>query len=304
MSSDQALGPVVVGIAADGDNAGALALAADEARRLGVQVRLVHAAHQVMPPPPGNLLLTYQSLEEVAEVILSGARHAFAEVAPDVLLETVARLGRPVDVLVAASEQASMVVLQHRSTSRLGRIFTGSTSVGVALRAHCPVVSVPSAWSPEPRGRVAVGVDEHGGPAHVLEVALAEAAARGASLAVVHAWQLDRPYADLATDRDAHCTWLAAARQHLQETVAPWHARAPGVPIEIEVAPAWPADALVEASETSDLLVLGRRGSRAPEFALGSLARTLIAHSRCPVAVVPGPDDRERLEAGEPAPQA
>lgn len=168
VDSYQVPGPVVVGITADGDNTGALVFAAGEARRLGVQVRLVHAAHQVMPPSPESVLVSFQSLEEVAELILSGARHAFAVPAPDVLLETVAQVGRPVDVLVALSEQASMLVLQHRSMSRLGRIFTGSTSVGVALRAHCPVVSVPTAWSPERRGRVTVGVDEHGGPAHVF----------------------------------------------------------------------------------------------------------------------------------------
>lgn len=303
MNSYQVLGPVVVGIAADGDNTGAFVFAAGEARRLGVPVRLVHAAYQVMPPHPEGVLVGYQSLEEVAEVILSGARHAFAEVAPDVQLETVARVGRPVDVLVTLSEQASMLVLQHRSMSRLGRIFTGSTSVGAAFRAHCPVVSVPTAWLSGRRGRVTVGVDEHGGPAHVLEVAFSEAAAHDASLTVVHAWRLDRPYADLVTAGDDRPEWLAAARQHLQEAVAPWQARFPDVPVEIEVRHAWSAEALVDASTTSDLLVLGRRGTRAPRFALGSLARTLIADSRCPVAVVPEPEDGEQLDASELAPQ-
>lgn len=302
MISDQEPGPVVVGVTADGDNTGALVFAAGEARRLRVQVRLVHAAHEVMPPSSQSVLVGYQDLDEVFEVVLSGARHVFAQVAPDVMLETVARLGRPVDVLVAQSEQASMLVLEHRAMSRLGRIFTGSTSAGVALRAHCPVVSVPTGWSPERRGRVTVGVDEHGGPAHVLEAAFSEAAARGASLTVVHAWRLDRPYAGLVTAGDDRPEWLAAARQHLQEAVAPWQARSPGVPVEIEVRHAWSAEALVDASTTSDLLVLGRHGSRAPRFALGSLARTLIAHSQCPVAVVPEPEDREHLAAYELAP--
>lgn len=303
MNSYRVPGPVVVGINADGDKTGALVFAADEARRLGVQVRLVHAAHQILPPSGETVLVTYQSLAEVAEAILSGARHALAEIAPDVLVETVAQVGGPVDVLVTLSEQASMLVLQHRSMSRVGRIFTGSTSVGVALRAHCPVVSVPAAWSPEREGRVTVGVDEYGGPAHVLEAAFNEAAARGASLTVVHAWRLDRPYAELITAGDDRPEWLAAARRHLQEAMAPWQTRFPDVPVKIEVRHEWSAEALVDASTASDLVVLGRRGSRAPRFALGSLARTLIAYSKCPVAVVPEPDDREQPDASDPAPQ-
>lgn len=293
VGAQQQKGPVLLGITGSGENRGALLFAADEARRLDQAVRLVHAVHHVVPPPPGGILVSYQRLDEVAEVVLSDVRHELAELAGDVRVETVARLGRPVDVLVGLSETASILVLQHRERARLGRIVTGSTSVGVALRAHCPVVSIPDGWSPDGFDRVVVGVDEFGGPAHVLQRAFAEAAARGAALTVVHAWRLDRPYADLVTAGDEWQGWLPRARRHLEDATAPWRVGHPGMDVAVEVQHEWSAEALVDASRVSDLLVLGRRSGRSPRFTLGSLARTLIGHAVCPVEVVPEPEDGE-----------
>lgn len=296
-------GPVVVGVSVSGENEGALRYAAQEARRLGVAVRLVHAAYQVMPPPDGTVLVTYQSLDEVAEKVLSEVRHELAEIAADVTVETVARLGRPVDVLLQESETASVVVLQHHAVSRVRRIFTGSVSVGVTFRAHCPVVSVPDAWAPQEHGRVVVGLDEQGGPEHALAVAFAEAAARRASLTILHAWRLDRPYADLVVADDEWMDWIPAARQHLEHAAARWRVDRPEVPVSVEVHHEWPAEALVEASRSSDLLVLGRHAGRAPSFVAGSLARTMVGASLCPVLVVPEPEDVWELDADEIAPQ-
>jgi nucleotide-binding universal stress UspA family protein len=300
----KAPGPVAVGVTGVGENSAALRFAAEEARRLSVPMLLVHAAHQVLPPkPPDAVLVTYQNLEEVAEAILKDVSEECLEIAEEVPIETAARYERPVDALVGVSEDAAMLVLQHRSTGSLRRIVTGSTSVALIARSHCPVVSVPEGWSPGRWGRVTVGVDEEGGPAHVLGMAFAEATAREESVTVLHGWRLDRPYADLV-GRSVPSAWERAAREQLEDAVAPWRSSYPEVvEVDIKILHQWVADALVEESGTSDLLVLGRRSTRSPVHVLGSLARTLVGRSRCPVEVVPEPEEVWQLSSLGTPPQ-
>ena len=71
-----------------------------------------------------------------------------------------------------------------------------------------------------------------------------------------------------------------------------------------------PLGVLVDDSRNASLVVIGRRGARGwiPEH-LGSLARTVLRASMCPVMVVPvasdsQPSDDWELSADEVAPQA
>lgn len=122
-------------------------------------------------------------------------------------------------------------------------------------------------------------------------------------MTVLHGWRLDRPYADLV-GRSVPSAWETAAREQLEDAVAPWRARYPGVvEVDIKIPHEWVADALVEESGVSDLLVLGRRSTRSPVHVLGSLARTLVGQSRCPVEVVPEPEEVWQLSAPEARPQ-
>lgn len=104
--------PVVVGVTGPRDNDAALRFAADEARRLGVGVSIVHAVHGRRP------------VDEALEMFRS--RYG------DVEATALVRHGHPVKVLTELSSSARMVVLQHRELSSLHRIFTGSTLMGVA----------------------------------------------------------------------------------------------------------------------------------------------------------------------------
>jgi nucleotide-binding universal stress UspA family protein len=72
-----------------------------------------------------------------------------------------------------------------------------------------------------------------------------------------------------------------------------------GVEITHEVLQGDAAGALIEASEDASLLVVGSRGRGAFKRAmLGSVSSKVVAHSECPVLVVPEgstPDDSERV---------
>ncbi len=291
-------GPVTVGVI-DADVAPALRLAGEEARRRGTSVTLLYAVHQVMPAPPESLLLDYQNLEQAASTVLANAAALFRDMVPEVPVETVVERTRPVAALVAASERSSLVVLQRRSRSRLGRIFTGSTMLGVVTHAHCPVVSVPDGWSAQTK-RVAVGADETGGPAYVLAQAFEEAALHGAGLTVLHAWRLDRPYADLVSTAGAPSGWEERARKHVEEALEPFRVRYQSVAVDVQIRHQWSAEALLELTEASGLLVLGRHSSHRHLVVLGSLARTLVLEAGCPVQIVP-PPRIEPVESDGPA---
>jgi nucleotide-binding universal stress UspA family protein len=281
--------PLVVGVTGKGENTGALKFAAEQAAREGCDVTLAHAVHQVLPPPPPSVLLTYSSLEEVGNQIVNEVVEEFQGLSTAPLRTSgLVRPGKPVPVLVDLSSDALCIVLQHRAVAKLRRVFTGSTAAGVAAHAHCPVISVPAAWTTDRSSAViTIGVHETGMPDSVVEAGFAEAAARGCDLRVVHAWRLDGAYDEIITGGITDDV-RAEAEARLNGAVGHVRGRYPDVTVEIEVQYQWPADALLQMSEDSDLLVLGRHGGTPPlPERLGSIARTLIREAKCPVMVVP-----------------
>jgi nucleotide-binding universal stress UspA family protein len=279
---------VVVGVTGPGENLAALRFAAEQARRLGADVVIAHAVHELRPPPAANPLISYEvAWDEVGNRVVSDALHELQALDDDLEASTVARHGDPVHVLSELSSRASLVVLQHRDLSPVHRIFTGSTVAGVAAHAHCPVTSVPARWTASASpGAVTVGVHEDGLPAAVLALAAAEAAARGCTLRVMHAWKLDPVYDDIISARLEE--WQSRLEATLASALEDVRHEHPDVPVEVEVRHDWPADALAELSEASDLVVVGRHTHHlADPRRLGSIARAVLRTATCPVTVVP-----------------
>jgi len=302
---------IVVGV--DGSDAAlaAVRFGSTEARRTGCAMRLVHVMPETVPLVPMLPLISSETFAEAGGRVLRQARHEAERTAGrDLAVSTHLRSGARVHGIVAEGEDARMVVLGHRDRSGLGRILTGSTSTGVATRAHCEVVSVPDTWAPEHAGSgVVVGVDqlEHSG--EVLAAAFEAAGTRGERLTVVHAWRLPSPYDDIIVERAQGDDWRAGVTRELAVAVAPFRSDHPDVEVELDVRHQFPTAALLGAAEGAALLVVGRRGPGAPfGFHLGGVARAMMTHAHCPVAVVPmRPRPGERLEldlvAGEVAPQ-
>jgi nucleotide-binding universal stress UspA family protein len=281
--------PVVVGVTGVGQNTAALRFAADLARQEAREVLIVHAAHQPLRPPPPSVLLTYEPLEDIGNRVVRAVEGEFAKISGGTVpCSSVCRPGPPVEALVDASTRARVVVLQHRDLSRLARVVVGSTVSGVAAHARCPVVSVPEFWATDtPSGRVTVGVHEEGAPEEVLDAAFAAAASRGGVVHVIHAWRFDNAYEAMMSPA-AVGAWREHEIHRIAEAVGQLRERYPQVVVEPEVRHQQPAEALVEQSAVSDLVVLGRHGRRRPlPERLGSIARTLVREARCPVMVVP-----------------
>ena len=74
------------------------------------------------------------------------------------------------------------------------------------------------------------------------------------------------------------------------ETVAGWGEKYPDVDLEMVTFRSHPVNALVDASTTADLLVLGgRRRGRVGGALLGSVGHGVLHDAHCPVAVVRSP---------------
>ncbi|MFA6298555.1 MAG: universal stress protein [Nocardioides sp.] len=268
-----------------------LHFAADEAVRTGADLHLVHV--MTMPPSlPEAYVVAYEGARELGTSILDEATRTATKLVAGrvpVTSELVDHGSGTVSDLVERSADARLVVLQHRHLTGLRRIASGSTTHGVAARAHTPVVSVPEGWRPpdQPFGRVTVGVHDAARADDALRVAFELAQERQAKLLVVHAWWLTNGYDSVVVGDDMRKEFSDRFEAELAPHIEALRAEFGDVEVEVQVAHGQSAAALTTASETSDLMVLGRRHPTLPIGShLGSVARAVIRFAACPVAVV------------------
>ncbi len=285
--------PVVVGV--DGSDASirAAVYAAGVARRRSLPLQLVHVTPWQGEGPDGSAATPEVGamLREGAELLVRSAATAVEEATglsdvPATVLD-----GYPVDVLRSLSQHAALLVLGNHGAGGVTGLLLGSTATGVVQHAHCPVVVLPEETGEdvERSATVVVGVEGGGrGDDEVLAFAFEEAAARGAELVAVHAWR--DPTLEAAVGGFGPLVdWDGveeAERRLLAEALAGWAEKAPDVEVREVVVRARPATALLEASATAELLVLGHR-HRTWLARLGSTTHGVLHRAGCPVAVVP-----------------
>ena len=166
-------------------------------------------------------------------------------------------------------------------------------------------------------GTVVVGVDGTAQSVHALRWAYTHAAAVGASLRVVLAYQPRTTWSDMlrsdlpaaakgppvTADRLVSAGWEASAleaealrdsgRRNALRTLRNARYRALGARsgrprVRLDPVQGEPADVLVKASERARLLVLGsHRESEVAAVVAGSVSIHCILHAACPVVVVP-----------------
>jgi nucleotide-binding universal stress UspA family protein len=144
-----------------------------------------------------------------------------------------------------------------------------------------------------PDGGVVVGDDGSEGAAHAVRFALEEAVRRGTTLHVVRAWSIlstSRP-ADVPPGFAASLAEYEAAAK--EEEIARIHhllGDEPTAPVEVHCVHSPAAQALIAASETADVIVVGSRGLGGfRSLVLGSVAEQCIRHASGPVIVVRHP---------------
>lgn len=288
MTSDRGR-PVVVGVDGSDSALEATRWAAAEAARRGCGLRLVAAVAHTMFRPIGvpQLGQEYQRQvwERAAEEHLAAAVAALQDVAAGVDVQQEVRGGEARMVLHSESERAALVVLGSRGRGGFTGLLLGSVAISVAAGAACPVVVVRGTRAPD--GPVVVGVDGRAAADEpALLLAFEEAASRGVPLVAVHTWSgavLD-PFLVPTLDPKAV---LVEEEQLLDERIAPWRGKYPGVEVRLAVAFDGAARELVTHSEGAGLVVVGSRGlGTFAGLTMGSVSQAVLHHAACPVAVV------------------
>ncbi|MDT3399382.1 universal stress protein [Streptomyces sp. B1866] len=130
-----------------------------------------------------------------------------------------------------------------------------------------------------------VGIDGSQAASHAAEWAADEAAARGLDLLVVHAVPL-APH--LMPTLPGTGAWRGGARHLVDAQVSALSRRRPGLPVEGRVVEQTPAEALVEAGRSAELLVVAARGLHGfTGLQVGSVALRVADRAPCPVVVLP-----------------
>jgi nucleotide-binding universal stress UspA family protein len=196
-------------------------------------------------------------------------------------------LGAPGYALVSASHDDDIVVTG--GTSHPGHLtdLLGSVATVVTHRAKGAVVVVHGAAGPDYEiGRIVVGVDGSDGGHEALLWAAEEALRSGAQLLVVHGWTY--PYAGLrSAASEPRDEMRVDAMRVLEAATLTVKDVAPTVKAQAIISEEAPAKAILEAAASADLVVVGSRGRGGfASLLLGSVSRTVLQHSPCPVAVI------------------
>ncbi len=273
--------PVIAAFDPSPSAATALEIAAAEAAASGVGLLVIHAypwpvlyASLANVPYQADDWTPAPETVRLVEAATAKLRARF----PDLPVTVSVRAGSGSDVLLAASADASLVVLGARGSGGLAGVLTGSVLARVAAHAQCPVLvvrGVPAAALPA--GDVSVGVDGSTSSLGALRFAAIWAAKHGTSLRAIYAAGADEP---------GH---LMAAGSKLAEWIDTFRLNGLSVRIDPVVVPGSATDALLDASRTARLVVVGsRHRGELRSIALGSVGHALVRRSACPVTVVHG----------------
>ncbi|MDQ0821083.1 nucleotide-binding universal stress UspA family protein [Arthrobacter sp. V4I6] len=138
---------------------------------------------------------------------------------------------------------------------------------------------------------IVVGVDGSEASIEALRYAVALAGPLSANVVALACWDAPPVYGGYVAMGIDH--FDVRAGEILRDAVE--QALGPELPstVETRLVQGHPRYALIEASRSADMLVLGRRGHGGfGGLLLGSVSSALVAHAHCPVLVVHAPENR------------
>lgn len=280
--------PVVVAVDGSERNRSAVAWAAQEAVDTGSPLLLVTALHDApLVPRPGN----GDDTAARTSAMLHHVRDQVARVAGGAAVTVRTVRGAPVPALLEVAEHAELLVVGKRGLGGFARVIVGSTSLAVAGRSPVPVAVVPDTWEAGSRldRPVVLGVDPFREDQEPAGLAFTRARRLGVPLVAVHGWEAPVMH---SWDVDMLAGGLAAHEQESErlfdERLAAWAVEHPDVVVRPMRRHRHPANALLEAAEEAQAVVLGRHEPGAlGGFPLGSVTRAVLHYAETPVVVVP-----------------
>lgn len=279
-------GPIVVGYDGSPASRAAIRWAATEAERRETTLRVVHApAWPIGGESSGAAVLRRLGrVHAKSERLLQGASR---EILPDhqgLRIELEAVAGDTVPVLLQEATDAVLLVVGAHGRRDAGDRAAVSVRAHLAAHAPCPVVVVPEDWTPCGTPEVVVGVDGSAASATAIRFAIDHAERVGAHVTVVLAWH--DPQYDGSGDLPPVILDPPAPDGAEPAGDSPAE-RSSNVEVSEMLVHRPPADALLDAARNAQLLVVGSAGpGRFAGLRLGSVSRTVLRLSSCPVAVV------------------
>ncbi|MEW1700409.1 universal stress protein [Streptomyces sp. NPDC091278] len=226
--------------------------------------------------------------ERVGDLLRDASERARRE-HPDLEVITERARGRPAEELTAAADEADLTVLGSRGLGGARGFIVGSVSLAVVGAALRPVVLVRAEREETaPAAGIVVGVELHHPCEPLLAFVFDEAARRHAPLRFLSSWTLPAAYGySGALDPGIGEGLESGVLAGLDELLAPWRKRYPGVAVTAGAVVGSAAYEMTEASRDAELVVVGRRGRRLPAGPhIGHVTHAVIHHSPAPVAVV------------------
>ena len=283
-SASDATAPIVVGV--DGSDSALMAVrwAAGAAVREKRDLRMISAAGIVPGAYAPTAMMTSPAVVEAmhagAARAIEAATQVAADVAPDLDVAGKVVSGSATLALRHASVWAHMIVLGRRGLGGVRGLLVGSVSNDTTSHAECPVVVV---GGPAPTtGPVVVGVD--GERANFRPGLLR---LLGTSLLGVYAYGGSSGAAFYGADQKILRQFEDDAEELLGEQLAGYPEDFPDVKVERRVGIASPAEEIVDAAQSAQLVVVGTRGRGGFRgLLLGSTSRAVREVAPCPVMVV------------------
>jgi nucleotide-binding universal stress UspA family protein len=283
---------VVVGVSSFYARLAMVRWAADEAAARRAELRLVTVC--ATPALPDQYLPadSLDARRAAAERLLADLVRFVATSWPGLRVTTELAEGPVAAALRVAAEGADLLVVGADDASMFVEALAGSVPGDLLTTAPCPLAVVPRReWTEltalPASAPVVVALDEQGTAQSALAFGFAAASRSGRPLSVLQCVPADS--AD------------GANRSDQRRTVTGFDELYPDVAVTTEITAGDPTDALVAASRTAALLVLGSRGrGRLASTLFGSVGRALIRRSGCPVVVArPRPEPhRHHLATG------
>jgi nucleotide-binding universal stress UspA family protein len=310
MSVAMADQPVVVGIDGTGDGLVAARYAATLAEQLGRSLVLMHAyRHSAAINPllpladpssarrataavayaPYSVTFNREMMRSAGEHALRLAQLEALDGHPDLVTRTKLVAGSPAKALIEASGNAAALVLSRSKLGDVERVLAGSVGSAVVTHADSPVIVVPCDWNPaDAPHRVVIGIAGADTEVAAVDFAFDFAARADCRLVVAHADHgLDQVYQGNPVLEGQAASLHDADLRMIAEAVSGWSERHPQVAVEQIVSAQRPVDMLLRESQSAMLVVVAARARGGfAGLVLGSTARAVAMHGRCPVAVV------------------
>lgn len=296
MGTSAALGPVVVGVSGSPDSNRAVDWAADYAALTHRRLLAVHGTGFVGVRPNAHDLIEAERVAlEAGRMIVDEAAERAKRRHPDLDATGVVDVGEPTNILFEEGRDAALLVVGARRSESFRRLF-GSVSLAVTRHAACPLVVVRGGETGRrtpPVEHVVLGLDGTTTSRNAARFAFGYAALTRLPLVIVHgSWdRLARGSSVLGLLGTQERGLTVEEELSIAETIAGLPEEYPDVEFREMHRTTDPAEALVEASGSAALVVVGTRELRgAKAVLLRSVSTSLVEHAQCPVAVVRADD--------------